>query len=89
MASVLTPEQLEAYERDGYVFVRGLFTEEEIDLLGQTARNDHAMDQAASSMDDGDGNPVRLSLWNHPGDGIYGMFPRCRRVVDSVQNGAA
>ena len=24
---------------------------------------------------------VRLSLWNHPGDGIYGMFARCERMV--------
>ena len=28
---------------------------------------------------------VRLSLWNHPGDGIYGMFARCHKLVDSVE----
>jgi ectoine hydroxylase len=85
MSSVLTAEQTAAYERDGYVIARALFTGDEIELLGQTARNDHSMDQAARSVDDGRGNVVRLSLWNHPGDGIYGMFPRCRRVVDSVE----
>ncbi|MBR9999554.1 MAG: phytanoyl-CoA dioxygenase family protein, partial [Cyclobacteriaceae bacterium] len=26
-----------------------------------------------------------LSLWNHPGDNIYGMFARCHRVVDRVE----
>ena len=85
MASVLTPDQIEAYHEDGYVFARGLFTAEEIECLGQTAHNDQAIDAAATEMDDGEGNPVRLSLWNHPGDGIYGMFPRCRRVVDAVE----
>ena len=85
MASVLSADQIEAYHRDGYVFARGLFTQEEIDCLGQTARADQAIDQAATEMDDGEGNPVRLSLWNHPGDGIYGMFPRCERMVDSVE----
>jgi ectoine hydroxylase-related dioxygenase (phytanoyl-CoA dioxygenase family) len=29
---------------------------------------------------------VRLSLWNHPGDGIYGMFARCERMVRSCEN---
>jgi ectoine hydroxylase-related dioxygenase (phytanoyl-CoA dioxygenase family) len=28
---------------------------------------------------------VRLSLWNHPGDGIYGMFARCQRMVKSCE----
>jgi ectoine hydroxylase len=31
------------------------------------------------------GAVVRLSLWNHPGDGIYGMFARCRSLVDSAE----
>lgn len=83
--SVFSSDQLTDFHRDGYLFVRGLFTEEEIRLLGETARNDHAMDQASSTMDDGKGNDVRLSLWNHPGDGIYGMIARCRRVVDGVE----
>jgi ectoine hydroxylase len=81
----LTPEQLADYERDGYLVVRGLFNAEEIRLLGETAHHDNAMDKASSSMDDGQGNSVRLALWNHPGDGVYGMFARCRRVVDSVE----
>ena len=28
---------------------------------------------------------MRLSLWNHPGDGIYGMFARCRTVVETCE----
>ena len=31
------------------------------------------------------GNEVRLSLWNHPGDTIYGMFARCHRIVNSME----
>lgn len=81
----LSPEQLAAYERDGYLIKRALFTPEETRLLGETAHHDNAMDKASSSMDDGKGNNVRLALWNQPGDGVYGMFARCRRVVDSVE----
>ena len=81
----LTNNQVTQYEKDGYLIIKGLFSAEEITLLGQTARNDKAMDQASSTMDDGTGNDVRLALWNHPGDGIYGMYARCRRVVDAVE----
>ena len=83
--SLLTPDQISDYERDGFIIVRGLFSSEETGLLAETARNDNAMDKSASSMDDGEGNAVRLALWNHPGDGIYGMFARCRKLVDRVE----
>lgn len=83
--STLTPAQLAAYEKDGFLVIPGLFFAEEICLLGETARNDRAMDESSSTMDDGQGNDVRLALWNHPGDGIYGMFARCRRIVDAVE----
>ncbi len=83
--AALDQEQIAAYHQDGYLLVRNLFNSEETGLLGETARNDHAMDQAASSMDDGEGNAVRLSLWNHPGDGIYGMIARSERIVDRVE----
>ena len=81
----LTEEQIAAYHRDGYIIYPALFDPEEIDLLGRAAREDRVMDEHAFSKDDGTGADVRLSLWNHPGDGIYGMFARCRKLVDSVE----
>jgi ectoine hydroxylase len=77
--------QITEYHKNGFHFERSLFSVPEIEALAKTARNDHAMDQAAASRDDGEGNAVRLSLWNHPGDGIYGMFARCERVVNRVE----
>ena len=83
--SLLSSQEQSDYKRDGFVIVRNLFSGEEISLLGQTARADNAMDNSSSSMDDGEGNAVRLALWNHPGDGIYGMIARCRKLVDRVE----
>jgi len=85
MSGVLVESERLAYERDGFTIRRGLFSREEIELLGTTARSDHALDQAATALDDGEGNRVRLSLWNHPGEGVYGAFARCRKLVDSVE----
>jgi len=83
--SALSEQQINEYHQHGYFFARQLFSAEEIRLLRETATSDHAMDQAASFRDDGTGTSVRLSLWNHPGEGIYGMFSRCHRVVDAVE----
>src|SRR3954454_3413132 len=81
----LTSEQLTRYERDGYLVVETLFDRDEIGLLLRSAREDRALDAHSYGKDDGEGGQVRLSLWNHPGDGIYGMFARCRRMVDACE----
>ncbi len=82
---MLTQEQAQAYHRDGYVIARGLFDAEEIDLLHRTAVADRQLDQQSFGRADGEGGTVRLSLWNHPGNGIYGMFARCNRTVDAME----
>ena len=65
--------------------VRELFDRAEIDLLRDTAKRDRELDQQAYGRNDGEGGSVRLSLWNHPGDDLYGMFSRNQRIVDRVE----
>src|ERR1700722_13395817 len=81
----LTAEQIAAYHKDGYIIICNFFDAEEIGLLKQAAKEDRELDKHSFSKDDGGGAKVRLSLWNHPGDGIYGMFARCHKLVDSVE----
>jgi hypothetical protein len=82
---LLTDEQAARYHQDGYVLVNGLFDAEETGLLRRAAKEDHELDRRAFGRADGEGGTVRLSLWNHPGDGVYGMFARCERVVRSAE----
>lgn len=82
---VLTAQQCNDYQRDGYLILRSFFTAEEIELLRNSARRDRAMDQHVISRSDSKGGDTRLALWNHPGDGIYGMFARCDSMVGLVQ----
>src|SRR6266404_7461803 len=81
----LTPQQIAAYHEDGFIIAPRYFDRAEIDLLKRAAKEDRALDAHSFSKDDGSGAKVRLSLWNHPGDGIYGMFARCQKLVDSVE----
>lgn len=81
----LSAEQLDGYRRDGYTLAKGFFTPEEIALLRRAAKEDKALDGHSFSRGDGEGGRVRLSLWNHPGDSVYGMFARCESMVESAE----
>ncbi len=81
----LNETEVQQYREDGFVVVRGMFDRREMEILGRSARDDKALDDHSFGRADGQGGVVRLSLWNHPGNGVYGMFARCRSLVDSAE----
>src|SRR3954469_5744734 len=81
----LKENRLDEYERNGFVLAKGMFDAEEIGLLRRAAKQDRELDQHSFGRGDGEGGIVRLSLWNHPGDTIYGMFARCETIVNSAE----
>jgi hypothetical protein len=81
----LSDAQVREYHVAGFVLARGFYTRAEIDLLSRSAKEDNDLDKRSFGRADGEGGVVRLSLWNHPGDGIYGMFARCERIVRSCE----
>ena len=58
---------------------------EEVGLLRRSAKEDKQLDDHSFGRDDGEGGTVRLSLWNQPGEGIYGAFARCNRLVSVAE----
>src|SRR5947199_7930619 len=81
----ISNDQVREYQDQGYVLAKGFFDREEIELLQRAAKEDRELDQHSFSRGDGEGGTVRLSLWNHPGDTIYGMFARCESIVNSAE----
>jgi ectoine hydroxylase-related dioxygenase (phytanoyl-CoA dioxygenase family) len=81
----LSSEQIHQYDQCGYLLLKQLFDRQEIELLRRSAKADKALDDHSFGRKDGEGGTVRLSLWNHPGDGIYGAFARCDRMVSVAQ----
>jgi ectoine hydroxylase len=81
----LTLEQIVAYNEDGYLLLKGFFDPQQITLLHRAAKEDRALDQNSFGRKDGEGGQVRLSLWNHPGDTLYGMFARCESLVNAAE----
>ena len=80
----ITADQLAAFERDGYIIVKGLLDAEETAMLLHTAKADHNMLDHAMPILDAAGRQSKLTLWNHPGDDIYGAIARSRRIVDTM-----
>ena len=81
----LTEDEVRQYKREGYVLVRSMLSEKEVALLRRAAKEDKALDDHGYGRADGEGGVVKLALWNHPGEGIYGMIARCRSIVDSCE----
>jgi hypothetical protein len=80
----ISDSEARQYHDTGFVVAKGFYDAGEIDLLKRAAKEDRTLDQHSFSRNDGEGGNVRLSLWNHPGDTIYGMFARCESIVDSA-----
>ena len=85
MAKALDDAEVRRYHLEGYVVVKGLLDPEETGLLARAARADRVLDQHSFGRADGEGGTVRLSLWNHPTDTIYGMVARSESIVGSAE----
>ncbi len=81
----LTKNQIEAFHRDGYVRIESFLDAEETDLVLEAARNDHLLQEKALQPKDKAGRISKLSVWNHPGDDIYGAVARSERLVGAME----
>jgi len=82
---VIADEFIATYEEDGYILVKGMLNPEETGLLSRASREDRVLDQRSFGKGDGEGGTIRLSLWNHPTDTIYGMIARSESIVGTAE----
>ena len=86
MPTLLNFEQHQAYERDGYILIPGLFDKEEIGYLRTAMETDEQIRSHFYDRKDETGAPTKMALWNHPGDSAYGLAARSNRVVDTMED---
>jgi len=84
MARLISDEEVQSFQRDGYVIVPGFFSKEEIDKLYGIAIGDNVIKQNALDLNDQTGKKTKLTLWFTPGDDVYSMMLRSNRMVNSV-----
>src|ERR1700744_1301362 len=80
----LSPQQLVDYQRDGYIIVKNLFQPGEVEKLYKVAIEDDVISKNSYDVKDGSGKRSKLALWFTPGDDLYGLVTRSRRLVESV-----
>ncbi|MCX6212416.1 MAG: phytanoyl-CoA dioxygenase family protein [Bacteroidetes bacterium] len=81
----LSPSQIEAYHRDGYLIVKNFCAKPEVEKLYATALQDDAMAKNALDLNDQTGKKTRLSLWFTPGNDVFGYLTRSERMIEGVE----
>lgn len=81
---VLTPDQIAAFQRDGYIIVRALFSGEETTYIRETMEQDPIVRASAFDRTDDSGAATRAVVWLEPGESTYGLVARTRRVAGTM-----
>lgn len=84
MAHILTDAEVLSFQKDGYVIVPGFFNKEEISKLYGIAIDDTVMCENALDLNDQTGKKTKLTLWFNPGDDVYSLLIRSKRMVYSA-----
>jgi ectoine hydroxylase-related dioxygenase (phytanoyl-CoA dioxygenase family) len=81
---ILSYDEVQTFHRDGYVIVRNLFSDEEINKLYKLATEDAVVKNNAIDLNDQTGKKTKLTLWFKPGNDLYSLLIRSERMVYSA-----
>ena len=81
----LTPDEVDTFNADGFVIVRGLFSADEVGPLAEGLERDPTMGDSLSEVSYDDDESWKASAWTELGDSYLGMMPRTARIVDAVE----
>ena len=88
----LDERDIVAFDRDGYLIKRGLFTADEVKLCNRVIATDPAIQGSRLKLADAAGGSTELALWNHPGEDVFAVenavndLPSsCRRCAEVQQ----
>ncbi len=80
----LSPQQIDAYNKDGFVIVKNFLQEKEINKLYAIATDDDTLRKHAFDLNDQSGKKTKLTLWYTPGNDAYGLLTKSERMINSV-----
>ncbi|MDA0237015.1 MAG: phytanoyl-CoA dioxygenase family protein [Proteobacteria bacterium] len=81
----LSDDEITKFSQYGYFIVKGLFDQEEIAILRTAIEVDQNLKDKLYNRYDASGRKTIMATWNHPGDSVYGLAARSRRIVDSME----
>lgn len=82
---VVTPAMKEAYDKFGFILVKGLLCGEEVGKLRTAAENPDGIIQHRYGRDDGTKRPLNMTMWRHPGTDVTGVTVSLNKVAGTLQ----
>ena len=82
---MLTLEQIQAFDRDGYVLVPDVFSAREIEILLAHVTKDGRVTKHQWAALDADGRSSKLSLWADISDDVFGAVSSSPRIVNNAR----
>ena len=80
----VSADEIAAFQRDGYLIVRGLFSEKETTLVRETMEQDPIVRDSMFDRTDDSGAATRAVVWLEPGKSTYGLVARVGRVANTM-----
>ena len=82
---MLTIDQIEDFDRDGFVLIEGMFSIDEVAILRRAANLAARVREHTDVAHDADGNESPLAIWSDIGADVFGMVSASPRIVNSMR----
>ena len=77
---MISREKLKEYDKNGYFFIKDLFSIDELQPLINESEN-FSTHPSKFSVKDAKGNPAQLISWTHLANDFIGLLPRLKKMV--------
>jgi ectoine hydroxylase-related dioxygenase (phytanoyl-CoA dioxygenase family) len=81
----ITDRDAADFWRDGFVFKRGYYDPQEVELLQRAIALDEGIQSHVVAVADSKGGSTQLALWNQPGDDLFGAVACGERLVAGAE----
>ncbi len=82
---MITYDQVQAFDRDGFVLVEQVFSQQEVAILLEQISLSERVAQRSSTMADAQERASKLSLWTEIGEDAFSAVSASPRIVNSVR----
>ena len=84
MSYNLTTAQIASYHNNGYLIVPEFFSKEEVSKIYKVSIEDKAISKNSIDLNDQEGKKTKLALWFTPGNDVYGLLTKSKRMVNAA-----
>lgn len=81
---MLTPAQVNQFDRDGFVLVNNAFSQAEVDVLVRNIDSGGRVVANVNNMPDSAGRSSKLALWSELGNDVFAAVSASPRIVPSA-----